>query len=447
VIWTFCIAGVIAVIVMILLFGWWRTRSLAREAERELSDVGVCDIDRLAEECVRVFREAFGLELTLDDVTGCARTLEDHWSTFRLEQAFGRRGFNWYFLKPVGALVGKLIQQRVDATWHDEPNGPPTLRVADRLGAATIRPFEKVLELTRSPSRGKLFGYAATSLVYRAPLPAGIQPGVIHPPVLALVEPDPVRIAEIEAARLSPDQFRDKMREHERPTRELVVERCDQGPEPVTKISGTPWWPSGVPRPSCPHGHAMCFIAQVRLSDVPGLETTDSSLLSFHYCDECSINGAMPWGWKDTGTRGSYDVSIFTDVDQRTIDGLGIMAPSDINPHKVSFRDVVEVPLPEDAAIDVFETPKDYPGGKDDWDEDIYPGLVHVHRSKIGGWPTWVQSSEWPPTVETERVEFVLQLDWALCKDLAWCAGGYAYVFVKLPNTGPPIGELAIQTT
>jgi len=445
--WTFWIAGVIALIAVTFLFGWWSTRASAREAERKLVDVGVCDIDRLAEECVRVFREAFGLELTLNDVTKSARILDDHFNSDQLERAFGRRGFAWYFLKPVGAFVGMLIQQRFDTTWHDEPNGPPTLLVADRLGVATIRPFEKVLELSQSLSKGKLFAYAATSLVYRAPLSDGIQPGVIHPPVLALVEPDPVRIAEIETARLSPDQFREKMREHEHPTRELVVQRGDLGPEPVTKISGTPWWPAGVSRPSCLHGHAMCFIAQVRLRDVPGLETTDSSLLSFHYCDECVIGGAMPWGWLDPETQGSYDLRIFTDIDRTTVDGLGIIAPSRIEAHKVSFRDVVEVPHAEDAGIDHFEAPKDYPDGEDDWDENIYPGLVHVRRSKIGGWPTWVQSSDWPPTAETERVKFVLQLDWALCKDLAWCSGGYAYVFVKLPNTGPPIGELAIQTT
>src|SRR5262249_20929120 len=56
---------------------------------------------------------------------------------------------------------------------------------------------------------------------------------------------------------ISPDDFQNQLREYTEKTRELVLTPGDPGPMPVTKISGTPWWPAGQPRPKCPNGHAM----------------------------------------------------------------------------------------------------------------------------------------------------------------------------------------------
>jgi len=92
---------------------------------------------------------------------------------------------------------------------------------------------------------------------------------------------------------ISPDGFRSKLMEYSEKTRELVLSAGDPGPKPVTKIGGPPWWPAGRARPTCAKGHAMSFIAQVLLADVPALEQYSDRLLSFHYCDKCSKEGKM----------------------------------------------------------------------------------------------------------------------------------------------------------
>lgn len=106
----------------------------------------------------------------------------------------------------------------------------------------------------------------------------------------------------------------------------------------------------------------------------------------------------------------------------------------------------VEVPLPEDAGIAWGKWPEDYPTLADDFDERLYHGVIHIRRSKVGGWPTWVQSPAWPPGGR-RRWSFVGQLDARIGDDVTWVAGGYAYLFVRRDGARPWSGELAIQTT
>ncbi|GMV94074.1 MAG: hypothetical protein AMXMBFR82_38520 [Candidatus Hydrogenedentota bacterium] len=241
--------------------------------------------------------------------------------------------------------------------------------------------------------------------------------------------------------------FRDRLLEHQKPTRELVLSPGDQGCKPITKISGEPWWPARLPRPTCGLGHTMSFMAQFRISDVPGFESETDSLVSFHYCQSCSYEGNMSFGWDCERNKSGYDVSILTNITTREPDGLETVAEVVIKPHAVTCRDVMEVPGYEDTIDLVLDQPDDYPGGKDDLDEEIYPGVVHVAHSKLGGWPTWVQRPVPPPVGDSERLAFVAQLDWSLCDRSPWCSGGYAYLFLIHNGTNMLRGELAIQTT
>jgi hypothetical protein len=189
----------------------------------------------------------------------------------------------------------------------------------------------------------------------------------------------------------------------------------------------------------------MSFVAQARLADVPALRRFASVLASFHYCQECAYDGHMPWGWNDRPDNKGYDISLF-EMSQESPDQLGMTAEPIIAPHTVvGFRDVVEVPKPDD--LDIWYRPDDYPQGKDDFDENIYLGLVHVARAKLGGWPTWVQAPAWPPALEGTKTELIFQLDWSLCEKAPWCNGGYAYVFAKILPGQPLVGDLALLTT
>lgn len=233
------------------------------------------------------------------------------------------------------------------------------------------------------------------------------------------------------------EEFCKRLKEHTRETRKLVLVNGDAEPTPETKISGTPWWPQGIPRPVCSSGHLMSFVMQVRLSDVPGLEKKENSLLSFHYCDECALEGKMAFGGFYEESDG-FNVSIFHDTEAGVADGLGMVSDSIVEPYKVDFTTRQEVP----SYIDTFEMfaeyPDDYPQGDDDYDENIYPGVIHIADAKLGGWPSWVQPSQYPD----ENSKFIAQLDWQLCPDTPWC-NGYAYLFLKEDGSS----DLVIQTT
>ena len=155
----------------------------------------------------------------------------------------------------------------------------------------------------------------------------------------------------------------------------------------------------------------------------------------------------MAFGCFDTENRG-YDLRNFHDVDKTKADMKGLTAPSLTKSYSIRFREVEEVPgsLAEDAGIKHENLPVDFPQGKDDFDEDIYPGLKHIHTSKICGWPSWVQYPEWPMN-NGKRYQFLGQLDWNLFDGTPWCNGGYAYLFIIEDENGKLKCEMLIQVT
>jgi hypothetical protein len=244
---------------------------------------------------------------------------------------------------------------------------------------------------------------------------------------------------------ISPDQFRNQLRQYTEKTRELVLTPVDPGPKAITKIGGVPWWPAGKARPTCAKGHAMSFIAQVLLADVPGLEKYSEQLLSFHYCDECSKEGRMSFGFGGPNPQG-YDVTIHEASAAIPTDGLGLAAESIVDAYSVSFRDVEEVPGYSDTCVLFIKRPEDYPGRKSDFDDEIYPGLVHVARSKLGGWPNWEQGADWPRNRPQDWLAFVLQLDMQISPRTPW-SNGNVYLFVKPAKPAGMKGEMVIQVT
>ena len=117
-----------------------------RKTTRELREVKINDIEQLVQECIRTFREKLGLELDLNDLEGSTATLDENINTSALRGAFAQKGFNWYFVKPVGAFVGELIQRHRHAGWQQEEDGSLSIWIKDGQDEKTIRPFEMVLE-------------------------------------------------------------------------------------------------------------------------------------------------------------------------------------------------------------------------------------------------------------------------------------------------------------
>ncbi len=240
--------------------------------------------------------------------------------------------------------------------------------------------------------------------------------------------------------------FVSRAKEYQRPVRQIIATpTADTDHPPITKLGGAPFWPNHIPRPKCALDHPMGFYLQVALSDLPNNAYPADALLSFHYCDQCSYAGLMSFGCHDQN-RG-YDVRILRTSGVQA-DDLGQVGETCIASHKVSFRNTAEIPDINDLPIEIAQlSPDDYPQGQDDFDEIPYPGLIHVMRTKVGGWPSWVQDPEWPPNESNHAYQFIAQIDWELGTNTAWGGGGYAYLFAPAPDRDNQRGELVVQTT
>jgi hypothetical protein len=185
----------------------------------------------------------------------------------------------------------------------------------------------------------------------------------------------------------------------------------------------------------------MAFMAQVRLADVPFLRDSEA-LLSFHYCEACTREGRMPWGKSAPGE--GYSLDLF-EVLGETSDALGTVTSSPIPASRVTLSEVAEVPDVEDFWRLEIDPPPVV--ATSDFDENLYAGLIHVSRSKLGGWPSWQQSPEWPDCSEGRQMLLVLQLDWDVGQQCSWASGGYAYVFTCPEGCQRREAELVVQTT
>ena len=94
----------------------------------------------------------------------------------------------------------------------------------------------------------------------------------------------------------------------------------------------------------------------------------------------------MSLGWESPGAAAGYDVALLPVGQDADADHTGIVAEPIVEPYTVRFRDVLEVPLPDDLDLYVSELPDDYPQVTGNLlEENIYPGLIQIARSKIGG--------------------------------------------------------------
>lgn len=234
-----------------------------------------------------------------------------------------------------------------------------------------------------------------------------------------------------------------------RPARQIAWKPGDPGQVVATKVGGAPWWPAGRPRPVCHKGHRLSFMAQIKLSDVPGFDPSDPTLLSFHYCDACD-----PWGNGDKPD--AYDLALLTSTGAP--DGLGqvdkgLMGPAipvytQVDDH-MSLGDIWETPLGRadfdasgDPAVDITRFGNPQPSQEAAIDR--YPCIF---ESKLGGWPMWEQSAAWPTCEEHQRMLFVGQFDSHIGHNTLWGGGGYAYLFICPPTCKHRRAELIIQTS
>jgi hypothetical protein len=214
--------------------------------------------------------------------------------------------------------------------------------------------------------------------------------------------------------------FLEQLIELRRTTRRMHLSAGDPGATPVTKLGGVPWWPRGIARPRCVADHAMAFMAQIRLADVPGLRE-EGTMLSFHLCAKCK------------NRERTHDVRVLQTI-ATDADAAGTVVPSPIAAATVTFSDVDEVPSPADEPPELRTLPRpELEGGDDPYGlaETHYPGTIHVRRCKLGGWPSWPRQAKWPLAASGKPMRFVAQIDWLVGADAPWAQGGYALLFAE----------------
>ncbi len=154
--------GFLALFAAIMAWGFWHLGKSKRKALEEIQGVELADIDSLARECVDVFDRKLGVRLNVEDCDAAAKNLDDAFrDKARLKESFARDDFYWYFIKPVGALLGELLRRHARHEWRKENGEAPFMEVKLKDGHSEIHPFEKVIKHVHWGEPGDLIAYIA----------------------------------------------------------------------------------------------------------------------------------------------------------------------------------------------------------------------------------------------------------------------------------------------
>jgi hypothetical protein len=161
--WLLYVGGALLVLfAVIVIVGIVHLRQSQRQAAEAIAKVELADIDKLAVECVTVFRDKLGLHLDMDNWETAAGTLDEAYrQEARLKGAFARPDLYWYFVLPVGAFLGELVRRHSGHEWVKEPHQAPLLRkVLPPDGQSELWPFDKAIKLASGPAdKGDLVAY------------------------------------------------------------------------------------------------------------------------------------------------------------------------------------------------------------------------------------------------------------------------------------------------
>lgn len=219
---------------------------------------------------------------------------------------------------------------------------------------------------------------------------------------------------------------------------------------PVTKFWGIPFWPKGLDRPICNKWHNLSFIMQINTDDV--FDFQDGNLVSFHYCEECTMEWDMSWWYLDEDNTNRYKISIFKDVNKIEKDSLWIVSKTTpIDELWVELKQIIDVPCYEDIndycinnkyddeIKDKFFELTNFLDWEDVFIDKRFEWYIHSWETKLWWYPSWWQTPEY---FENTNMKFICQISWDLW-DTAWQTWA-AYLFVDMKSS---IWELVIQTT
>jgi len=160
------LGGVVAGVAAVFVGGILHLRHSIRVATAAAEAVTREEIPELREECVRVFREAFGETLDLQDFEASAEVLSGRLDDAEsLKQAFAREDCYWHFVLPVGAFVGELLRVHANGSWRPAEDGVGGLELAIPVQDDFARtfPFHKVIKHVTTGDPGDVHAYFLAS--------------------------------------------------------------------------------------------------------------------------------------------------------------------------------------------------------------------------------------------------------------------------------------------
>jgi len=157
------LAAVVALLVLVFAWGLWRLRKSTSQVRDELARLEVADVERLRDECIRAFRQAFSEDLDLGDFEASARLLSRRIDDGSLKTALAKDEFWWYYVLPAGAVLGELMRVHAQGEWKDTEDGAPEMRIPVGDGEATTYPFDKLFKQVTSGDKGDLYAFLVAS--------------------------------------------------------------------------------------------------------------------------------------------------------------------------------------------------------------------------------------------------------------------------------------------
>lgn len=166
-------AGVIALCFIFFAWGVARIRRNESAALRAIADADPSAAESLQKEAIQILKEKMKIDISLDDPEAAASKISQVFDrTVDLKLAFARDGFEWYFVLPMGALLGEYLRRHARGCWVKLPagdtilrDGGPAMELTSARGGTPVLtyPFHKALKQIVSGDPKDIYAYLKTA--------------------------------------------------------------------------------------------------------------------------------------------------------------------------------------------------------------------------------------------------------------------------------------------
>ena len=159
----YAIGSILVLFIILIAWGLVRIRNGNAQAVAAIRNVRLQDFPDLIIEGKEGLRRGYGIEIDLQNHEEAAKILDELFiDQAKLKNTFSKDDFYWYFVLPVGALIGEFIHIHAKGIWKESPEGP-FMDIPVPGGVATCHPFDKALKQNNQGQGGDLYAYLLSS--------------------------------------------------------------------------------------------------------------------------------------------------------------------------------------------------------------------------------------------------------------------------------------------